>query len=495
MHRFRLIRMRQDSVIKQERRWSIMVNRAKHPVPVAIVSMLVIALVLTTAGPSLTGYGTVYAQPEQAPRTRYRAYFPIYLKSGAFLFPVEYSIPYTLAPARTAIETLLAGVPENPYIPNLIPEGTLVRGITIKDGLCTVDFSSHIQRANVGAGGEAILLQAIVNTLAQFGNVTSVKILVEGQPVETLAGHIDISGPLTPEFQPGFQSFPDVQQHWAGGYTSILQVLDIIDGYEDNTFRPERKVTRAELVKLLVEALELPFESKIESMPFQDVPESHWSRNYVARALSAGLISPDDYKNGFRPDEVITREEMAFILVKAHDAYLANNPGTHAKAVSVEPFSDETDVSLKYLEAVGTAAKRALLDGYPDGSFGPRRGLTRAETTTVIARLLGIEGQQVILMKSSGRSAEDSDGVLVLGAAAAFEGTVSIRGKNSAGETVFTDYTTATQGQGWGVFGFSVAKGRLTGQGPCKIEVYLESAKDGSEYSVQVITTGISDNK
>ena len=124
-------------------------------------------------------------------------------------------------------------------------------------------------------------------------------------------------------------------------------------------------------------------------MPFQDVPESHWSRNYVARALSAGLISPDDYKNGFRPDEVITREEMAFILVKAHDAYLANNPGTHAKAVSVEPFSDETDVSLKYLEAVGTAAKRALLDGYPDGSFGPRRGLTRAETTTVIARLLG----------------------------------------------------------------------------------------------------------
>ena len=78
--------------------------------------------------------------------------------------------------------------------------------------------------------------------------------------------------------------------------------------------------------------------------------------------------------------------------------------------------------------------------------------------------------------------------------AAAFEGTVSIRGKNSAGETVFTDYTTATQGQGWGVFGFSVAKGRLTGQGPWTIEVYLESAKDGSEYSVQVITTGISDN-
>jgi len=118
----------------------------------------------------------------------------------------------------------------------------------------------------------------------------------------------------------------------------------------------------------------------------------------------------------------------------------------------------------------------------PDGSFQPKKVLTRAEAAVAVARMIGVQGKEVLLAYPTGEAQWDGGDVTVLGAASAFEGNVLIRVKDSAGRTIFVDYTTSTSGMGWGVFGFTIAADRLSGKDPALVEVYTVSAKDGSEY-------------
>lgn len=90
---------------------------------------------------------------------------------------------------------LLKG-PETDYLSRVIPEGTVLRGITLEYGVAYVDFSEELLQAEVGGEAEAILVDSIVKTLTQLEEVDSVQILVEGEIVETIAGHISIDKPL-----------------------------------------------------------------------------------------------------------------------------------------------------------------------------------------------------------------------------------------------------------------------------------------------------------
>ncbi len=90
---------------------------------------------------------------------------------------------------------LLKG-PETDDLSRVIPEGTVLRGITLEYGVAYVDFSEELLQAQVGSEAEAILVGSIVKTLTQLEEVDSVQILVEGEIVETIAGHISIDKPL-----------------------------------------------------------------------------------------------------------------------------------------------------------------------------------------------------------------------------------------------------------------------------------------------------------
>ena len=195
-------------------------------------------------------------------RTRFYVYFPVYIQSGAYVIPVEYSVPATASTERAAAEALIQGLPQEHGVPvNILPNDVKLLDIKVENRILTVDFSEEIQKLNVGAGGESAVLTSIVNTLAQFPWVDSVKILIQGQKADSLAGHIDISIPLVPNYNAKFTVFEDVRQHWSGGAVSLLALMDIVNGYEDNTFRPEQQVTRAEFIKLLVETVRVPYET------------------------------------------------------------------------------------------------------------------------------------------------------------------------------------------------------------------------------------------
>lgn len=95
-----------------------------------------------------------------------------------------------------AIELLIAGSGEEGVV-SVIPPKTKLRGVKIENGVAYVDFSKEIARDfNGGSAGEIMLVGSIVNTLTEFKEIKAVQILVEGEKIETVSGHMDTSGPF-----------------------------------------------------------------------------------------------------------------------------------------------------------------------------------------------------------------------------------------------------------------------------------------------------------
>lgn len=128
--------------------------------------------------------------------------------------------------------------------------------------------------------------------------------------------------------------FRDVQASWANAMISSLSERGVIAGYSDGTFRPNHLVTRAELAALLVAA----FPRCATTRPvraFRDVPESHWAHAAVDRAQRCAMMS--GYPDGsFGPARSTTRVEA---LVAIHGALRGTTPSVDERAGIVERWS------------------------------------------------------------------------------------------------------------------------------------------------------------
>lgn len=103
--------------------------------------------------------------------------------------------------ARATMNELVKGPSAESVLLPTIPLGTQLVDINVKpDGLAIVDFSSELVDNHWGgATGENLTVYSIVNTLSQFPTVDRVELRVEGQNIETIAGHVDVSGELFPD--------------------------------------------------------------------------------------------------------------------------------------------------------------------------------------------------------------------------------------------------------------------------------------------------------
>lgn len=101
--------------------------------------------------------------------------------------------------ARATITELIKGPMQSGLLPT-IPEGTQLKDINVKDnGLMIVDFSSDLIENHLGGSTEeSLTVYSIVNTLSQFSTVDEVQILVDGQYVDSIAGHVDVSQAMAP---------------------------------------------------------------------------------------------------------------------------------------------------------------------------------------------------------------------------------------------------------------------------------------------------------
>ncbi len=117
---------------------------------------------------------------------------------GTGLVEEQRTIPKVVGIARATINELIAGPAAESRLTPTMPEGTILKDINIKEnGLCIVDFSKELVDNHLGGSTEETLtVYSIVNTLTQFPTVKEVQILVGGQYVDTIAGHVDVSQAL-----------------------------------------------------------------------------------------------------------------------------------------------------------------------------------------------------------------------------------------------------------------------------------------------------------
>ena len=123
-----------------------------------------------------------------------KVYYPDENATG--LVAVEKSIKDTDNKYQAAVEALMAGT-EKKGLANVFPKKAKLLQVTISGKVAKVDFSRELQKNFVGGStGEEMLVGSVVNTLTEFPEIQKVQILVDGQEVETLSGHMDLSQPL-----------------------------------------------------------------------------------------------------------------------------------------------------------------------------------------------------------------------------------------------------------------------------------------------------------
>lgn len=150
-----------------------------------------------------------------------------------------------------------------------------------------------------------------------------------------------------------------------------------IVGYGNGQVRPQNAITRAEVATIFFRLLtdDVREENFTSTNKYTDVAAGAWYNNAVSTLSAMGIIT--GYPDGtFRPNAYITRAEFAAIAAR----FDADGDKTLAA------FSDIANHWAK--DEISVAYNNGWVDGYPNGTFGPRRNITRAETVTLVNRVL-----------------------------------------------------------------------------------------------------------
>lgn len=181
-------------------------------------------------------------------------------------------------------------------------------------------------------------------------------------------------------------SFNDLQGHWSQKDVEVLAGRNLVRGVNDLQFQPNRPITRAEMAALLVQMLsadpgrDTGFTPLVSS--FADVPQNAWYFSSVEKAARYGLVKGSN--NRFRPNEFVTREEMAVMLVNAMG--LADSAKADmAKGLT---YADASGISPWAAKFVALAAQKGVMRGDAAATFRPKGSASRAEAAVVILRVM-----------------------------------------------------------------------------------------------------------
>lgn len=168
-------------------------------------------------------------------------------------------------------------------------------------------------------------------------------------------------------------SFTDVEGHWAESYIEKWAAKGVINGYGDGTFRPDQLVTRAEVAKILALAYEM--ETDVEPTAFTDVAEDAWYYDYVQACAAAEIIG--GYSDGtFRPNDPITRSEAVKMVCLS--------AGLPMETTGVEGFLDADQIPDWAVGYWNALHKAGVIHGYEDGTLRPVQHITRAEMIKIL---------------------------------------------------------------------------------------------------------------
>lgn len=166
--------------------------------------------------------------------------------------------------------------------------------------------------------------------------------------------------------------FPDMPA-WGGESVEYLVMNGSIQGYPDGTFRPDEKLTRAQAATILALTLKLPIQN--EASAFKDT-KKHWADQYIAAIVKGKKNVIHGYPDGtFKPNETITRAQLAKMIVEAYD--LKENINADVKFI---------DMPENYASYIKTLGSLGIVVGPVQNEFRPLESVTRLQIAAIIHR-------------------------------------------------------------------------------------------------------------
>lgn len=207
------------------------------------------------------------------------------------------------------------------------------------------------------------------------------------------------------------EDFTDIRGHWAEETILALADEGIVDGITDTEFAPDSEVTRAQYLKMIMEATGLE-PAEFEEGGCLEAGPNDWYAPYLKRALDCGLIpesmiagfkqsveyevdedgtataSKVVYSGAFNGGLPISREEMAVLTQYFYQYTRTVLTNTVTDISGVKDFTDQSNISDWAVNSVKLAAANGFIEGMEDNTFRPKDSTTRAQAAAVILRVI-----------------------------------------------------------------------------------------------------------
>jgi chitodextrinase len=167
---------------------------------------------------------------------------------------------------------------------------------------------------------------------------------------------------------------------WAEKPIEVLASKGIAGGTSATTFSPEKSITRADYLTMLMKALGLKSDV---TAAFDDVKQDAYYFNAVATAKMLG-ITDGTGDNKFSPDKLISRQDMIVMTEKA--LKVAKEIAQNGSGTDLDKFSDKSDISGYAVDSIAGFVNAGLISG-SDGKINPRQNTTRAEAAVIIYKI------------------------------------------------------------------------------------------------------------
>lgn len=182
--------------------------------------------------------------------------------------------------------------------------------------------------------------------------------------------------------------FTNIDSHWAKPALEEMASKWIIDGQDGMPYQPDLKITRAEFAVMVAKGLGLTG-SQETAQRFRDVPYGTTSSAYIGAATKAGIIT--GFKDGtFKPNNLITREQMAIMMIRVMDYDKQSPKLRNSPAATLSKFKDSNKIQSK--EIVAQAVQEGIIQGVNATTFQPAGNATRGQAAVMLKRVLNAIG-------------------------------------------------------------------------------------------------------
>ncbi|WP_322173698.1 S-layer homology domain-containing protein [Acutalibacter caecimuris] len=172
---------------------------------------------------------------------------------------------------------------------------------------------------------------------------------------------------------------------WFADAVNAMVDRGVISGVTNTAFVPYARLTRAQFVSMLAHCAlsEGEIQAYFYSGRFVDVPTTHWANGCVNWAYEAGVVSGKS-KNRFAPNEYVSRQDMAVMVVNYAKAVGLELPATQGPIM----FLDRNSIDSYAKDSVTVCQRAGMLSGYEDITFRPKNTAQRCEAAMVVSQFL-----------------------------------------------------------------------------------------------------------